>query len=350
MWYEDDGMWPSEIAELLHRDKSTLTRLLVKKGPRKKDGRPPSLTEDQIDRLTEKLEEMIKKANGEWPVTADMLKRTLRLKVTVKTNLTLHLRGYWWHTMREKPLLTEQDIADRFQFALDHYRKPASYWTDKVHMVIDVKFFKIYLNADARRRAAKEGTWGVFRKKGQGLDGPYVRPKKGLKWNPGARGVHVLAGVGNGKVMLWEFIDGKKWCGELAEGMYRGPILESLQREYPGRKTFKLLEDNDPSGFKTRRTIAAKAELGIEVFEIPKRSPQLNVCDYALWTEVQKRMRRQEKRLRPSFRESRVAFMRRLRRTALRLPATFINSSMRKMKVHCERLRDAEGGHFEEGR
>ena len=44
MWYEDDGMWPSEIAELLHRDKSTLTRLLVKKGPRKKDGRPPSLT------------------------------------------------------------------------------------------------------------------------------------------------------------------------------------------------------------------------------------------------------------------------------------------------------------------
>ena len=183
MWYEDDGMWPSEIAELLHRDKSTLTRLLVKKGPRKKDGRPPSLTEGQIDRLTEKLEEMIKKANGEWPVTADMLKRTLRLKVTVKTILkALHLRGYWWHTMREKPLLTEQDIADRFQFALDHYRKPASYWTDKVHMVIDVKFFKIYLNAAARRRAAKEGTWGVFRKKGQGLDGPYVRPNKRLKW------------------------------------------------------------------------------------------------------------------------------------------------------------------------
>ena len=132
--------------------------------------------------------------------------------------------------------------------------------------------------------------------------------------------------------------------------MYRGPILEALQREYPGRKTFRLLEDNDPSGFKTRRTIAAKAELGIEVFEIPKRSPQLNVCDYALWTEVQKRMRRQEKRLRPSFRESRVAFMRRLRRTALRLPATFINSSMRKMKIHCEKLRDAEGGPFEEGR
>ena len=57
--------------------------------------------------------------------------------------------------MREKPLLTEQDIAGRFQFALDRHRKPASYWTDKVHMVIDVKFFKIYFNAAARRRPAK---------------------------------------------------------------------------------------------------------------------------------------------------------------------------------------------------
>ncbi len=42
--------------------------------------------------------------------------------------------------------------------------------------------------------------------------------------------------------------------------MYRGPILESRQREYPGRRTFKLLEDNDPSGFKTKKAAVAVVE------------------------------------------------------------------------------------------
>ena len=85
------------------------------------------------------------------------------------------------------------------------------------------------------------------------------------------------------------------------------------------------------------------------MFQIPKRSPQLNMCDYALWKEVDKRMRSQEKRFLPSFRESRVAFLKRLRRTAMRLPAAFINSSLKNMKVRCQRLAAAKGGHFEEG-
>ena len=51
MWYEVDGKSPKAIADLLHRDKSTMTRLLVKQLERKKDGRPPALSEVQNDAL-----------------------------------------------------------------------------------------------------------------------------------------------------------------------------------------------------------------------------------------------------------------------------------------------------------
>ena len=149
--------------------------------------------------------------------------------------------------------------------------------------------------------------------------------------------------------MVWEFIDGQQWCARVAEEMYCGPILDALKTEYPGRRTFKVLEDNDPTGFRSKRGLRAKAECGIEEFEIPKRSPQLNVLDYSVWKEVESRMRRQEKSFAPSFRESRAAFKSRLRRTAKRLPSWFINNSMKNMKVRCERLKAAEGGHFEEG-
>ena len=126
--------------------------------------------------------------------------------------------------------------------------------------------------------------------------------------------------------------------------------MKALQKEHPDKKRFTLLEDNDPSGFKSKAGFAAKAECNIKVFEIPKRSPDLNVCDYALWVEVEKRMRRQEKRFALSFRESRAAFMKRLRATAMRLPSAFIKTSVKSMKKRCGRLEEEEeGGHFQEG-
>ena len=43
-WYWEQGKAPTEIAGLLDRDKSTLTRFLVNQVSRKKQGRPPVLT------------------------------------------------------------------------------------------------------------------------------------------------------------------------------------------------------------------------------------------------------------------------------------------------------------------
>ena len=237
MWFEHDAKKPAEIAELLHRNKSTITRHCVKLVVKKKQGRKPALSEAQKDQLVKKVEYMIKKAKGEWRVTADMVRKTLRLKVSTKCVLgALHSRGIYFRAMRQKPLLTEQDIMDRHQFAKTYARKTRQWWLQHIQLTIDVKYFRVYLDKEARSRAAKEGTWGAFRQKGQGLDAPYVRPSKRLKWNPGARGVHVLAGVGNGRVLVWRYLDSKKkvmWSGRTAAECYRGPIQKALRSTIP---------------------------------------------------------------------------------------------------------------------
>ena len=118
----------------------------------------------------------------------------------------------------------------------------------------------------------------------------------------------------------------------------------------PDRYKWTALEDNDPTGFRPKPGMAGKAEAGIKVLQIPKHCPQFNMCDYALWKAVEKRMRSQEKRFARSFSESRAAFLRRLRRTATRLTSVFINNTIKNMKIRCQRLVAARGGHIEEGR
>ena len=69
----------------------------------------------------------------------------------------------------------------------------------------------------------------------------------------------------------------------------------------------------------------------------------------ALWAKVNRLMRKQEARFPKSKRESRDEFVARLRRTAMRLPETFINKAIVNMAERCERLYQSRGGLFEEG-
>jgi hypothetical protein len=125
--------------------------------------------------------------------------------------------------------------------------------------------------------------------------------------------------------------------------------VSSCKKASPKQRRWTVLEDNDPTGFKSTKAIRAKAEVGIETFHIPKRSPDLCALDYAVWTQVNKRMRRQEKNWPKGKRESRAEYATRLRRTALRLPKSFIDASLGDMRRRCQLLFEAKGHHFEEG-
>ena len=162
------------------------------------------------------------------------------------------------------------------------------------------------------------------------------------------KAVKIVAGVANGKVLLWHDY-GANWNGSVAAGVYSGPMKAALIQAWPKKNSHLVLEDNDPTGFKSGKGEEAKVAAKINVLELPRRSPDLNVLDYAIWKAVSTNMRRQERSFPSRKRETRNEYIARLRRTALRLPRTTIEKSIASMVRRCELLYRAKGRHFEEG-
>ena len=154
--------------------------------------------------------------------------------------------------------------------------------------------------------------------------------------NTGAKGCLSQAAVGHGRVMLRHELDGS-WSGRAAEAFNSGPLKTALRRNYPNKRTHKVLEDNDPTGYKSGAGMAAKRACNIDVFEIPCRSPDLNPLDYAIWAEVSKRMRRQEVNWQ-NKQERRDEYLARLKKTAQGLQRAFVDRVIGNMAVRCERL------------
>jgi hypothetical protein len=126
-------------------------------------------------------------------------------------------------------------------------------------------------------------------------------------------------------------------------------VARALKTRYRGRSSFVILEDNDPTGNMSKKGLAAKTAMRLNTLKIPKRSPDLNVLDYAVWAEVEKRLRRQERKMGADKHETRAQFEQRLDRTARQLPASFINDAIGNIQKRCQLLHKAQGGLFEEG-
>jgi hypothetical protein len=244
--------------------------------------------------------------------------------------------------------LTPDDAKARLKFGRKFRRKTAGWWKKHIHAFIDGKHFQVYLNGESRARAAQHATYGAYRSPGQGLSGGYVKPKKGLKFNTGALSTLVMAGVGRGRVIMWYFVPGSRWNGQAAAEMYSGPLKKALSKAWPAKRKWSVLEDNDPSGFKSNKGVEAKRKAGIVPFIIPRRSPDLSLCDYALWPEINRRMRKQEKEWPKGKRETRGQYMMRLKRTAMRLPRSFVEKSIGDMCRRCDLLVKAKGMYFQE--
>ena len=148
---------------------------------------------------------------------------------------------------------------------------------------------------------------------------------------------------------MWRYVAGGRWSDMAAANMYQGPPRSALMKQWPTLHAWRVLEDNDPTGFKSNRGTAAKLAAKITPFAIPCRSPDLSLCDYALWKEINRRMRRQEQNWARGKVESRSQYLTRLKRTAIRLPKSFLEDSIGDMVRRCELLYQAKGYHFEEG-
>ena len=250
--------------------------------------------------------------------------------------------------MRNKPILTPQDVADRYAFAKKYKGKPAKWWLRNIHIHLDNHNFKVATTARGRKLLAMRNTRGVYRTQGKALRKGHVKPSPKLKQSTGVRGILKAGGIGNGKVLVWKTIE-KQWSGAEAEKLYKDVIAPALRREYPKSKSFSILEDNDRTGNTSNKGKAAKIAVKLNVFQIPKHSPDLNVLDYSVWAEVERRMRRQEKQWKDNKWETRAQFEARLDRTAKSLPSCFIEKAIGDMVRRCDLIYKAKGGLFEEG-
>ena len=176
----------------------------------------------------------------------------------------------------------------------------------------------------------------------------HVKPSPKLHLSLGTKGISKMGGIGGGRVLVWHTIEGG-WSGSKAAELYTDVVQPALRTRYPRTKHFCILEDNDPAGNRSKKGLQAKADAHLDVLRIPKRSPDLNVMDYAVWSEVERRMRAQESKWADTKTETRAAFERRLDRTARALPKEFIDKSIMDLKRRATRLSAAEGGLFEEG-
>ena len=84
------------------------------------------------------------KANAEEEVRAALIHRRFRKKVSIRTIANaMHSRGYYFRKLREKPILTPDDVKERYEFAKRFRHKSAAWWLRHVHLHWDCKCFKV---------------------------------------------------------------------------------------------------------------------------------------------------------------------------------------------------------------
>ena len=120
--------------------------------------------------------------------------------------------------------------------------------------------------------------------------------------------------------------------------MYEGPIKEALQRWRPGKRSWLIMEDNDPSGFKSNQGKRAKASSGMKTIDQPPYSPDLNPLDFSLWSHIEGKALAGRGRT-----ESRESYKARLRRVALGLPRPLVQKIVQSIKSRAHAIFQAGG-------
>ena len=180
-----------------------------------------------------------------------------------------------------------------------------------------------------------------LRKRSEGLKPGFTKPgTKRSRVSPGAS-ANICAGIIGNRIRILYYLP-KQWNGDEAAALYRGPIIKALRR-YRGKKSsYKVIEDNDPAGYKSGVGKQAKRDLNIVPEVWPRYSPDLMPLDYSIWKLVENRMDKHT----PTANETVEGFKARLKRTALRLPAELVKKVVAGIPKRAAAIVDAKGGNI----
>lgn len=339
------------IMDRTGRAKKTVLSHLDSKRVGKGSGRRKVITPAAFKKLDKAVTALQKKANARTEISVRAVKEKAGVEASDRAVLeAFHEKDIWFRPLRQKPILTDEDVAERKVFGGKYIARSKEQWLRMPEAIIDNKNFPIYRNAEGRHEAARRQIRGGYRRRGDPPKSFLVKRKPGMKFP--TCGVQVTAAVVNGKIRMFEFVDGN-WNGEKAAQMYKGPLLRTLRKAFPEKAAkknakFTVLEDNDPAGYKSGKGKAAKQECGIVPFSLPKRSPDLNPLDFALWHAINVAMKKQGSKMRKNKKESKLVYMARLRKTALALPTSVVKNAVMDMHKRVRKVVQAEGGLFKE--
>ena len=308
-------------------------------------GRKEKLTRRNVQALDKARKNLIEDAESEDEVHWDDVIKAARVpKVHSKTARNAMQKAgldVKWRNPRQKPYRSAKDKLQRKNMCKKLAAKPLSYFTEKIDLYMDNKTFAIPTTPGAKAHLKMTKVRGHLRTRSEGLSPGFTKPNnKRHRKNPGDR-VQVCAGIINDQIKIWHYLP-STWNGEVAEETYRGPIISALRRHRGVKRSYSIVEDNDPTGYKSRRAVAAKMELGIKPIDYPKYSPDLNPLDYFVWSEVDRRMGLAK----VTRVETKAQYMARLRRTALSIPKATMAKAVAQMKRRASDIADAKGGNI----
>ena len=266
-----------------------------KRGVVETRGAKRKLTMKQVRKLNSVRKTLLKKAGSESKVTYNQILRVGRMakKVTPTTlakNFQAEGFDIRWRPAREAQTLEKKARKERMEICRKWKFLPASYFTTTVDAILDNKKFNIPTHAAALSSLKRGQVKGHLRTRPEGNKDHCKRPNtRKNRVNPGGS-VTVCAGIIDGRLRLWHHLEKGKWNGAVAASVYRGPLLKALQKYRGVKPRYLILEDNDPSGFKSGKGEKAKKDSGIRAMPFPKYSPDLNPLDFHVWHAVEEKV------------------------------------------------------------
>ncbi len=316
-----------------------------RRGRQETRGKMPKYYRAMVLRMDQKRKELINTADNQREVRWEDVRRSARVpkghRTTLKRAFSRENIPVAARRPREKPQRTAEHEAERYAFAKEMAAKPPSYYINSIDMIIDNKAFDIPTTERARKYQKSQHIRFHLRTPAEGIKNKFTKPgRKNNRMNTGAK-ASVCAGISNGRIVLWHYLK-KTWNGEAAAELYNDVIYPTLKRVRGLKRWYRLLEDNDPTGYKSNAAKTAKRETNIKALVFPRYSPDINPLDFSIWHAVEAKMMAST----PKKIETVAEYKKRLRLTALRLPRAEVTKAVGKMSSKIRELKDARGGNI----
>ena len=284
--WKSDGLTPVQIHKRLstdrrktHRDGPDLTTvrrsLKGKTHQRSKvetRGRKRILTQTNLNRLDKTRDEIITKADNNYEVHWDDVIKRARVSKVHRTTVAKNIRDAGFDIAARKPRLkpcrTEADEAERKAKCNVLRKLDVTFYATKPDATIDNKKWKVPKSVRGRKHLNALKVRFHLRKKSEGLTKGYTKPHP-VKHRTNTGGVvNLCAGIINNRVRVWHYLP-KIWNGEEAAGLYTNVIHPALKRNRGNKRSYTILEDNDPTGYQSTQGKNAKAACKITTIDFP---------------------------------------------------------------------------------